>query len=304
MTSSETSVAVIVPTYNTMEMTIACIEHLLNGDVRPSSVVVVDNGTDGTDITVRELFEDVTVVAPASNLGFAAAINRGAALTAAPYILWLNSDVMLGPKDLASLLDEMGVEGSLAAVGPRQVNLDGVLLPATHPYPSAVRPFRRRKKGYGAERPSDDEFLSGACLLVSREAWLDVGPLDEAFFFYWEEADWQYRARKKGWTTRLGETTVRHLGGGSADGRSTVLQLLSSEGYERFIAKHEGHAAFVLHRATNLPGVIRSALASRLTRGSSGSDGPDPARARLRQIARRIPASGESPWANQLRGQR
>ncbi len=47
--------------------------------------------------------------------------------------------------------------------------------------------------------PFEPHYLSGASMLVRAEAWRNVGHLDEAFFFYGEEVDWQLRARKKGW---------------------------------------------------------------------------------------------------------
>ena len=47
--------------------------------------------------------------------------------------------------------------------------------------------------------PVEVEWLIGACILIKREAWDDVGPFDESFFLYREDTDWCYRALKRGW---------------------------------------------------------------------------------------------------------
>lgn len=299
----------VIPTYNTWDLTDACLNRLVHASHPPSQVVVVDNGSDGTAARVRATHPAVQVVDNETNAGFARAINRGSELIDAPYILWLNSDVMVEHDDLGRLVREVERRERLAAIGPRQISSTGYPLPAVHPFPSAFRPLRRRSTN-ATDRGdvATDHYLSGACLLVRRSAWLEIGPLDEDFFFYYEEADWQFRARKRGWDIALSDTTVEHVGGGSADGRSVSLLLLSFEGYERFILKHEGRAGLLLHRAVNLPGVVVTAFLRRTEGAGGGGDADgrrtEVARARLRQIVRPVPPSGTSPWAARLRGDR
>ncbi len=178
----------------------------------------------------------------------------------------------------------------------RQVALDGHELPAVHRFPSALRPFRRKTLSGSSGSLGPGEFLSGACLLIRRLAWTATGPLDDSFFFYWEESDWQFRARKLGWQLALADVTVRHVGSGSSDGQPLMLRLLSFEGYERFILKHEGKAALLLHRVTNLPGVLWTALTLfiRRSRGDAESLRRDAAHARLTQLLRPVPPARTS----------
>jgi hypothetical protein len=58
--------------------------------------------------------------------------------------------------------------------------------------------------------------LSGSCLAINRDAWDSVGPFDEEFFLYGEEADWQRRAISAGWQVHLAEElAVKHSAGGT-----------------------------------------------------------------------------------------
>jgi GT2 family glycosyltransferase len=286
-------------------MTLKCIDRLLSSSHPPSTVVIVDNGSDGTADSIESTGVPLWVLRNPENLGFAAAINGGSRLVREPFILWLNSDVLLERDDISRLLREAERHPEVAAVAPRQVSEDGHELPAVHRFPSSLRPFRRRQAPTvtGALRP--DEFLSGACLLVRRSAWAHTGELDESFFFYWEEADWQFRARRHGWKLMLADVRVTHVGSGSASAQATALRLLSFEGYERFILKHEGRAALILHRATNLPGVLWSARAPASVRRNDRPEGAgrevSTARARLAQILRPVPAGGSSPWAARMK---
>src|SRR5207244_3798507 len=57
----------------------------------------------------------------------------------------------------------------------------------------------------------------GACMLVRRSAWEEIGPFDEGFFMYCEEVDWCMRAARNGWTiSHVPAALVVHQGGASA----------------------------------------------------------------------------------------
>ena len=62
-------------------------------------------------------------------------------------------------------------------------------------------------------------YLTGACLAISRDAWDAIGPFDEEFFLYGEEAEWQRRARSAGWSIELvDEPGIVHTGHGTVAG--------------------------------------------------------------------------------------
>jgi len=167
-----------------------------------------------------------------TNVGFASAVNALAASFGAGDLLLLNPDAELaGP--LTAMRSAMAGRDDLAAVAPltsrgsiasnRHQDWD-----VAHREPSLIRAVVANAGYAGVLRrtplsdlyPSAPQevtgYLTGSCLLISRRAWDEVGPFDEDFFLYGEEADWQRRARSAGWKLLLTEEPdVTHLGHGS-----------------------------------------------------------------------------------------
>jgi GT2 family glycosyltransferase len=79
----------------------------------------------------------------------------------------------------------------------------------------------------------------GACMLIRRRAWADVGPLDEGYFMYVEEVDWCRRARRRGWQIwHTPRAVVRHRAGAAtsqhADAMFAQLWRSRLRYYQRF----------------------------------------------------------------------
>jgi hypothetical protein len=86
-------------------------------------------------------------------------------------------------------------------------------------------------------------YLSGACLLISRAAWTDVGLFDERYFLYGEEADWAHRARQRGWQLRLiPRPGARHSPVGTVAGQPDAVRRSSQLLYESQIRYLRAHA--------------------------------------------------------------
>lgn len=169
-----------------------------------------------------------------SNVGFAAAVNGLADKTSAGDLLLLNPDAVLtGP--LTSTRSALASGDRVAAAAPST----GGSSPSrrhqpwdvAHRSPTLIRHLVAHAGLAGALRrtalselyPSAPAevggYLTGACLLISRRAWVEVGRFDETFFLYGEEADWQDRARALGWTLRLVEDSdFAHVGHGTVAG--------------------------------------------------------------------------------------
>jgi len=223
-----------------------------------AEMIVVDNAsTDGTREIVREKFPEAQLVEE-ENRGFGAGNNAGMRVATGRYFLLLNPDAWLTDGALEKLVDELESDASIGVVGPRLRNLDGSVQPSIRGFPTLWRlvtqytllnrlaPHSRLLNdfydgGRDLDRTQDVEFLRGACLLVRREALEDVGPFDEAFFMFAEEADWCLRARRRGWRTvyvpraeavHVGETTTRSVWSYERAFREQERSHL------RFVAKH------------------------------------------------------------------
>ena len=233
----------------------AYIERCL-ASVRGHQLVVVDHGsTDGTVELVRASFPEA-IVAEQPNRGFAAGVNAGMRLSGGRYFLLLNPDAWALEGAVERLLEFADAHPSSAVVGPRLRYEDGSSQVSIRGFPTLWRlatqylflarlaPNSRLFNAfYGGGRELDQvqdvEFLKGACLLLRRRAATEVGPFDEEFFMFAEEADWCLRARERGWRiTYLPDAEVVHVG--EASTRSVWS-------YERAFREQErSHLRFLL----------------------------------------------------------
>jgi GT2 family glycosyltransferase len=222
------SVAVAIPSWNTIELLPACLESL-SGQGRALETLVVDNGSgDGTLAYLER--ERVPHVALPQNVGFAAAVNLGVTRTTAAAVLVLNADTVLEPGCVATLLAALDADPGLGGVQPRILQLDGrVDAPRsaeTARIYSAGQALTRdgRAVELGAGEPQRPEHLQrrevfgvcGAACLLRRELFERLGGYDESYFAFYEDVDLNVRARIAGWRFEyVPEAVVWHVGNAS-----------------------------------------------------------------------------------------
>ena len=264
-------VSILIVTYQSAELIDACLDSIKVHAGLPTETILVDNGsTDGTFERLQER-QDVRVLAMGSNFGFTAAVNTAAARASAPYLLLFNPDAELLLDALPRLHRHLEMHHRVAAVGPRLVYPDGTSQDSAFAYPSLLmtwleyfpRPGRLiHTRWNGRISAPDDRAVTidyplGACILVRRAAWEDVGGLDEGFFMYCEEIDWCMRAKRRGWTIEHVPTaTVVHHGGASArQNPDSLLHLYASR--RRLHRKHRGPAFRFLAALITRLGLVR-----------------------------------------------
>ena len=192
-------VSVVVVTYNGMPHVERCLQSVFGLET-----ILVDHGsTDGTLELVRGSFPAVTVVSQETR-GFAAGGNTGVRRAAGGFVLLLNSDAWVLDGAVGALAEAADADPEAAAVGSRLVYPDGSPQVSIRGFPTPWRlatqylflariaPRSRILNAfYGGglpmDRPAEVEFLKGACLLLRREAYDEIGPFDEAFFMFCEE---------------------------------------------------------------------------------------------------------------------
>lgn len=208
----------VVLNFRTPEKTLRCIESLLASAVY--HCVLVDNSEDGGH-SLRAMEEglahlrasglDLRVVAPGRNLGFAAGVNRALALIqdAGPGdVLLINSDAVLVSGGLEGLKRSLGEDGGLAA--PMHVTADGARHMPRAYYNRWIGSLHSRR-GLGGI-----EFVSGACLLISKEV-AGSTRLDERLFFYGEDVYLCWHVRRGGGKIQVArDASVLHEGSGSS----------------------------------------------------------------------------------------
>ncbi|MGV2963545.1 glycosyltransferase family 2 protein [Paenibacillus sp. AGC30] len=229
--------SIIIVNYNTRQLTLDCLASVYATHTSYRlEIIVIDNAShDGSVEAIREVYPSVQLIANNHNTGFAVANNQGIKVAIGRYILLLNSDTVIQPDTLQTMVGFMDRHPEMGASGCKVILPDGSLDKACKrgfPTPSAsfyyafgisrLFPDRPKFNQYQLGHLSpDDEYpvdcLVGAFMLVRRETIEQVGGLDETFFMYGEDIDWCYRIKEAGWGIfYYPRTYIVHYKGGSA----------------------------------------------------------------------------------------
>ena len=254
----DADVAVVVTTFNVRALLVRCLDRLAAAAGSLTlEIAVVDNGFGDDTWAMLLARDDVRAIRGSPDLGFGGANNLGAAATTAPLILFLNPDTEPEAGSIAVMAAELNRRPSAAAAGPRLTLSDGSLDPAGHrhfPRPAnalhrllgAPRLLRRGvAKPYNPEEASrtavsEIDAVSGACLMVRREAFAAVGGFDPRFFMYGDDLDLQRRLADDGWRTLYIPTTrVWHRKRQSSRQRPVRTRFEFYRSMWRYYAKHQ-----------------------------------------------------------------
>jgi N-acetylglucosaminyl-diphospho-decaprenol L-rhamnosyltransferase len=283
-------VSALIVSYNTRALLLESIASVVHE--QGIETIVLDNASnDGSPAAVAGCFPSVQLIRSVSNLGFAGGVNKAAACARGRNLLVLNPDARLEPGALDLLLELVDRTPRAALVGPSLRYADGARQAAAFRFPGLMQialdlfPIDRLMDSAlngrvpEASRPVQIDHPLGACMLISRAAWEDVGPLDEGYFMYLEEIDWCRRARRRGWQIWHHPAAVAiHHGGQSTRQQPDVMfaqlwrsrlryyQRFSSPAYNRLM-----HAvvSFGLQRAVAGAGPRRARLIDAVRRLAS-----------------------------------
>ena len=178
-------------------------------------LIVVDNASaDGTAEAVRGLAPGAVVIDAGSNLGFAGGCNRGADAASGELLCFLNPDAVIqrGWRDAISSPHTDGRgwaawQGLVTAEKGRIVNTRGGVIHFT----GIAWAGGAGEPVESAEAPGEPGFVSGACLALPRQTFLDLGGFPERFFMYQEDVDLSLRLRLRGGVLGVeGDALVDH----------------------------------------------------------------------------------------------
>lgn len=206
-------ISVIIVSYNTAALTVACLESVLASQGVELEVFVVDNAShDGSAEIVKGRFPEIVVIANQSNRGFGAANNQALKESRGRYIVFLNPDTTVEPGSLAGMIAWMDAHHEVGLAGPRVLNPDGSRQDSvSYRYPG------HRLGGADLGRlPGEIACVLGACQIASADLLKQIGGFDEDFFLYGEDQDICLRIRKRGLEIGLiNEAVIMHHGGQS-----------------------------------------------------------------------------------------
>lgn len=267
MTSSDipaqNSITVVIVNYNSGQFLTECVRSALP---QVDLVIVIDNASADHSLDLCEQnFKDepkLQIFRNKANLGFAAACNIGAKATQAPSILFLNPDCKLRQGAVSEMMKPLYADPEAGMAGGFLMNLDGTeqgggrrAVPT--PWRSLVRAFGLGRLAARWPRLFSDfylhnqpvpsypvvvEAISGACMLVKKEAIDQVGLWDEAYFLHCEDLDWCMRFRHQGWKILfVPSAKVEHALGVCGAKRPIFVEWHKHKGMVRFYGKFFHH---------------------------------------------------------------
>lgn len=244
------AIAAIIVSYQSASTLDACLARLRSAEA-VAEIRVIDNGSeDGTlEIVQRHASADARVrfIANPDNPGFAAANNQGVADSRAPWLAFINPDLMVAPDTLSQLCARGAVLGD-CILGVEQVDEQGV--------PDAA--VRRRDPDFGAMLRNPGQgaklaiavdpglplqevpALSGALLLMPRALFDRIGGWDAGYRLHAEDLDLCRRAREAGAVVGIAnDLQVTHVRGVSSRSRPFFVEWHKHRGLWRYFRKFE-----------------------------------------------------------------
>ena len=260
--SKKAAVSIVVVNYNAGDLLLACARSSLD---QASELIIVDNASSDQSLDKLEpILKNPTlkIIRSEKNVGFAAACNIGFTSATEDYILFLNPDCEMKPGSLNKLVETLQNNSAVGMVGGLLINPNGGeqgggrrAVPT--PWRSFVRAFGLSRwsdrwpkiffdfnlhKQPLPKSPIEVEAISGALMLVRREAINEVGLWDDNYFLHCEDLDWCMRFRQKGWKILfVPDAPVVHHQGACSRSRPIFVEWHKHKGMTRFYNKFFRH---------------------------------------------------------------
>jgi GT2 family glycosyltransferase len=292
--------SIIIVNTNTRQLVCDCLKSVYaNPPSCGFEIIVVDNAsTDGSCEAVESQFPEVRLIRNSRNVGFPRASNQGLEVARGTHLLLLNSDTIVLPESLNKLLEGIENDASLGIVAPKLIYPDGSLQMSFGPIPNLFVAFctffhvkrlfspsaRKRitRSGFGriagksgggylswfsgkdpeTKLMDAKTYVTGACMLIRRECYEQVGGLDPRFFMYVDDADYSLRVHRSGWKILyLSESIIVHIKGGTVGERYRWTCAPAYQSMLYFLKKHRGSGAFYVSKMFALAAVFGRWLA-------------------------------------------
>ncbi|GAB4279007.1 MAG: glycosyltransferase [Candidatus Promineifilaceae bacterium] len=239
-------VSVIILTKNGRHHLEECLPSLANQSYPNIEIIVIDDAsTDDTAVYLQTHFPHAQQIPLPNGPNFAAGCNLGAAHAQGQYLFFLNNDTRLDPNCIRHLV-------AAHAQDPQTAGVAAMLRLHSHPPFINGLGTQVRCMGFGYDiglgqldvgqfaNWEDVPALCFGAALVTREAWLAVGPLDERYQFYYEDTDWSIRARLAGYRLRAAPNAlVFHKFSASMNEKAASFKIrLASRNRRWFAAKN------------------------------------------------------------------
>jgi GT2 family glycosyltransferase len=209
-------ISVVMLAYGEEEWLTDAADAVLASEGVDIELVLVDNGTttDAVDRAVEE-HPEIVLVRPGRNLGFTGGVNLGVSRCGGDRVALVNSDAVVERDCLCHLARELDDEAA-GIVGGLILLADGERRGRINSAGNPVHVLglcwsgRLGSAPDGVPAVSEHASVSGACLMLRREVWDELGGFSEQYFAYMEDMELCWRAWQRGYAVRLVGTAQCH----------------------------------------------------------------------------------------------
>lgn len=211
-------VSAIVLNYREPKETIRCVSALLRQSIRDRlEIVVIDNHSCDESIGVLRnrlsVYPEVRILESARNRGYGQGNDFGIQKATGRYMLVINPDNEVEPEGLKRMVEAMESDPGIGILGPRLRHEDGTIRTSARRFPTLAEVFIKRTilrklfpnkvERYLNQRTDpnvirDVDWVAGACVLMRRDLYVDLGGFDLRFFLFFEDIDLCRRVRAAG----------------------------------------------------------------------------------------------------------
>ena len=278
--SGKKRVGLVVVGFQSNDVWPGFFDSLRRSSMAPDTVVVVENSPEPPTLPKEQPPENLIVLHRPDNPGYGTAINWGVQNLPdeTDYIIACNPDLLFDTGAIATLIESLTEEPRAGVAGPKILNSDGSLYPSARAFPGIrvgvghallgdvwkENPWTRRYLGrYEGESPRIVDWLSGACMVFTREAFDSVRGFDEEYFMFVEDVDLCFRLKKRGWRSLyVPEAEVIHSGAHATGPVMRDMVKVHHESARKFLFRlYEGPGYWPLRQALRIGLWLRSLVA-------------------------------------------
>jgi N-acetylglucosaminyl-diphospho-decaprenol L-rhamnosyltransferase len=271
--------SIIIVNWNSVKYLKSCLESIKNLEPITYEIIIVDNASyDGCAEFIEKEYAGAIFVQSGKNLGFAKANNLGALHSSGRNLLFLNPDTEIIDDAIQGMQSSLEALSDAGAIGCKLLNSDfSIQTSCIQPIPTVLNQLidieylkmkTKKLKLWGIRpmfsvnrKPEEVQVISGACVMVKRDVFNEIGCFSEDYFMYSEDIDLCYKIKKAGYKNYYtSEACVIHHGGGSSKSHDQTHfgAALMREAVYIFLKKTKGRATAQTYRAAMmLSSIIR-----------------------------------------------
>lgn len=257
------SLSIIIVNYNNYELTNECINSVLNTvkNLEYEIIVVDNNSPNDSYDKIYEKFgevENVTVIKSKENAGFGAGNNLGAEKAIGEYLLFLNPDILVIDNAIEKMLNTIKGNQDIGLLSGKLLNADkSIQYSCRRILPlnefllcrTPLSKFSSKKKDeynhkylmrdFDHNMSSEVDWVMGACMIIKRKFFFELGEFSKEYFMYFEDVDLCYKVRKAGKKVfYLADAEMIHLHNQESTKKLTKMTIVHLKSMIKFYYKY------------------------------------------------------------------